>query len=136
MSNDGQRNIEIVKQVLRDALAGDTDGIKRHLTDDIEVRIPVNMPYGGRKYQGWQGYLDACNALVGTWKDIHLHDSEYFANGNKVIVLSRLTARLGKGNHVYDHPAAELWEFRDDGKIFAIMPFYYDTKKIMELAAQ
>jgi ketosteroid isomerase-like protein len=73
--------------------------------------------------------------LVGTWKDIHLEGSEYFANGDKVIVLSRLTARLGKGNHLYDNPAAELWVFKN-GKITTIMPFYYDTKLIMDLDAQ
>ena len=130
-----QRNIEIVKQVLRDALAGDVDGIKAKLADEIEVVIPKNMPYGGRTYRGWSGYVDACNALVGTWKDIHLENSEYFANGDKVIVLSQLKARLGKGNHLYDNPAAELWVFKN-GKITTIMPFYYDTKLIMELASK
>jgi ketosteroid isomerase-like protein len=136
MTTDAEnKNIEIVKQVLRDALANDVDGIKAKLADDIEVRIPKNMPYGGREYRGWSGYVDACNALVGTWKDIHLEDQEYFAKGDKVIVLSHMTARLGKGNHLYDQPAAELWVFKD-GKISWIMPFYYDTKLIMDLDAQ
>jgi len=128
------RNIEIVKGVLGEYLAGGIDALKPFIADDVAVHVPVNMPYGGRAYRGWQGYLDVINAVRAFWANTKLEGSEYAATGNKVIVTSRLKARIAKTGKPYEGPVVEVWELRN-GQIVNVTPFYYDTKAILDLAA-
>ncbi|TAK35088.1 MAG: hypothetical protein EPO21_07390 [Chloroflexota bacterium] len=127
-------NIEIVKRVLGEYLAGGIDAIKPFIADDVAVHVPVSMPYGGRAYRGWQGYLDVIKAVRAFWSDTQLEGSEYAATGNKVICVSQLKARIAKTGKPYEGPVVEVWELRDR-QIVSVTPFYYDTKAILDLAA-
>jgi ketosteroid isomerase-like protein len=111
---------------------GRWDVVRPLVADDIVLEIPEGLPYG-RTFRGWEGYREALAALA-FWTDLNIGPIEFAASDDKVVVIARLTGRIGKTGPAVSQPYAAVWELKD-GKVTKITAFYYDTKEIADLAA-
>jgi len=121
-------NVEVVKAML--AGVGQEDVMKRHLSPEVVLSVPVGLPYG-RDYEGLAGYSDIVGGLMAFWETFELDPPEFATAGDKVVVISRLRGTLKGSGRKVDQPFAEIWEIQD-GKALRVTPFYYDTKSITD----
>jgi len=62
-------------------------------------------------------------------------EPEFAGIGDKVIVITTMSGRIAKNGRPISFALTTIWKVKD-GKIVDIVPFYYDTKAISDLAAQ
>jgi uncharacterized protein len=134
MSNIESDNIEIVKTMAKNGILGRWDIVRQYVSDDLVMHVPPGLPYGG-DYHGWEGY-QRCFKEMGTFfKDLKGGEAEFASVGDKVIVVTNMSGRIAKNGKPLSFALTTVWKVKD-GKVADIVPFYYDTKAISDLAAQ
>ena len=137
MSNsDAQRkNITIVRTALDNARAGRLDDAKPFFADDFILYEAEGLPFGG-VYRGWQGYIEVLKKLNQFWSSGRKQDSREFIpyGDDKVIIHFTLDGHITKNGQHVQMPVVAIWELKN-GKILSIRPFFFDTKRIADLAA-
>ena len=126
------KNLEVVKIMLENGHAGRWDIVKPYVSDDLVLRVPPGLPFGG-DYHGWQGYMDILKAIGTFFTDIKAGPREFATVGQKVIVVGSLSCRIAKNGKPISFPLTDIWKLQD-GKVVEIVAFYYDTKAIADLA--
>jgi ketosteroid isomerase-like protein len=130
MAND---NVQIVRTMLDNGLAGRWDVVRPYVSDNLVLRVPKGLPFGGDLH-GWDGYMQALKNLSGFFSDIKIGKTDLVPYGDKVIVVSSLTGRIAKNGNPVSFPLTEIWEVKD-GKVVDILAFFYDTKTICDAAS-
>ena len=134
MSNAQEANVEIVKTMAKNGILGRWDIVRQYVADDMVMHVPPGLPYGG-DYKGWEGY-QRCFKEMGTFfTELKGGNPEFASVGNKVIVMTTMSGRIAKNGKPISFALATIWEVKD-GKVVDIVPFYYDTKAISDLATQ
>lgn len=133
LTDQQQKNIDLVIFILSRARFGKIDELKHCFTEDFVLHNAPGLPYGG-DYYGWEGYVEQCKKLDEFWAEAIHHEREYIPAGDdRVIVhfwIDRDIAHNGK--HV-KLPFLSIWQF-DNGKVKMIRPFCFDTKQVYDLA--
>lgn len=134
-SEQQQKNLQIIETALDNARAGKLDLAKPYFADDFVLTVAEGLPYGG-VYKGWDGYAQVLEKLKAFWVSTKHVDREFVPLGDdRVFVHFTLNANIKKNNAFVDMPVVAIWTMKDD-KIASIINFYFDTKRIAELAAQ
>jgi ketosteroid isomerase-like protein len=133
-STAGLSNVEIVHTALDFARARQLDKARPYFADDLVLHVAEGLPYGG-VYHGWDGYTEVLRKLKAFWAETNQDSREFLPLGaDRVFVHFMLRARIASNNQPVEMPVVAIWEIRD-GKIARIINFYFDTRRIAELAA-
>jgi ketosteroid isomerase-like protein len=129
-----KKNVEIVQDALTKARGGQLDVIEPLFAKDFVLYESPGLPFGGT-YHGWQGYKDVLGKIKLTLKDSKHIDREFVAiDDSRVLVHFGLDAKIVKNDQHVEMPIAAIWTVKN-GQIVEIRPFFFDTKKIADLAA-
>jgi ketosteroid isomerase-like protein len=134
MSDVQAENLKIVKIMAENGILGRWDIVRQYVADDLVMHVPPGLPFG-RDYRGWDGYLQVFKELATFFTDLKSGETELASVGDKVIVMTTLSARIARNGKPISFPITAIWQLQD-GKVVDILPFYYDTKTICDLAAQ
>jgi ketosteroid isomerase-like protein len=133
MNNIQNDNIKIVRTMLDNGLAGRWDVVKPYVSDNLVLRVPKGLPFGGDQH-GWEGYMQALKNLSEFFTDIKIGKTDLAPCGDKVIVISSLAGRIAKNGNPVSFPLTEIWEVKN-GQVVDILAFFYDTKAICDAAS-
>lgn len=115
-----ERNIRIAKESIAALNNHDVDGMFKNATPDAVDYGDGNMPA--------MNVLDSTKMMMKEWMtafpDIKTENAEYFADGNKVVVISEVSGTwkgdfMGQkaSNKTYKYMDADIFTFNDEGKI-------------------
>lgn len=131
MTNQEERNIEIVKAAYEAVIKGDFDGFFAAWTDETEFHEPSSLPYGG-VYRGVAASKRGLSKLVfGAWDDFTFQILQFGAGGDLVfahVMISGIGRKTGKS---FSMPIIEMWRLKE-GKVIEFRPFYFDTARCVE----
>jgi uncharacterized protein len=133
MSDVQAENLRIVKVMAENGLLGRWDIVRQYVSDDLVMHVPPGLPFG-RDYCGWDGYLQVFKELGAFFVDLKSSETELASVADKVIVMASLSGRVRSSGKPISFPITAIWQLKD-GKVIDIVPFYYDTKTICDLAA-
>lgn len=121
------KNIELVRGMSTNFVAGRLDDVKIHVSDTMIMEVPKGLPYSG-SHKGWSGYLAVATAMGEHFSEISFAPPEYMAGGDQVVVLTHLKGKTKAGRTV-DTPLTEIWKVKGD-KVEKITAFYFDTQGV------
>ncbi len=102
------------------------------LHPNLQVIEAESLPYGGT-IQGRELFEDFTKSVFTTWRNTSVTVEELIGEGNYVVVLATMSGE-GKSTGVpFNMPIAEVWRFDADGLVVEIKPFYFDTKKLVDV---
>lgn len=125
-----ERNRALLDKIYACFFAGDIAGMCSYLAEDVVISEVDSLPYGG-DYVGHQGMIDVATALGGVWDDIALTVDDTLASETRVAALGTFSARSKSTGDRVSFPMAEVWTFREDGKVTRIEPIYGDTAQVI-----
>lgn len=126
-----ERNLQIVRTMLERGLAGDFESIRQYISDDFVATEAESLPYPGL-FKGFDGYVGLMVALSRTWEGLGFDVEQLIADDKTVAIRGTLRGR--RGEHAFEMPVVEMWDFLDE-KLVASRPFYFDTKEIADIYA-
>ena len=125
ITQDEQRNKEIVRRVYVASFAGDPNAFTDVMDEDFEESVPPILPWGG-VHRGPVAFETKVLPLLAAAVDFRsMRLVSLSADGDRVAAL--LTARSVSGMELW---IAEHWTLRD-GKALRLMVFYHDTTPLM-----
>ena len=128
------KNIEAVQTALKAALAGDYDRLPALIAEDFVIYEAESLPFGG-VFRGIQGYIECMQGLNNFWANKGLASPEFFAAGDDmVLILSVFDGYIKRNSQHVKMPTISLWKLKE-GRVHSARPFFFDTKKIVDLAA-
>lgn len=112
-----QENLRVVRNLFECFARGDVPGIIRLLDDDVDWHIkgPAEVPYFG-PHRGHDGVHDFFGKVGASTEFEHLTPEEFFAGGDKVVVLGSEHGRAKATDKSFDNEWAMVFTLRD-GKI-------------------
>lgn len=132
MSDVTDENVKIVRTMAANGILGRWGIVRQYVSDDLVMHVPPSLPFGG-DYRGWDGYLQMFNALGAFFTDLSPAEAQFAACGDRVIVMTTLSGLIAKNRRPISFPITAIWEVKN-GKVVDIVPFYYDTKRICDVA--
>ena len=128
MENQNKLSVQRFFQL---AASGERAAIEDMMHDDICVFEAESLPFGG-EHRGKDAFFALVRRVFGNWSEVELETEHYVAEGDRVVALVNFRARSRRTGEPFCMPLAEVWTFRD-GKIAEIRPYYFDTKRMIEL---
>jgi ketosteroid isomerase-like protein len=126
-----QDNVRFVQSVFGTVMRPNADS---NFADDFVCHVAEGLPYG-RDFKGPQGYLELMGQIKKFWSDIRQESTNFIPYGDdKVVIHFTLDGHIAKNGQHVRMPVVAIWELRDH-KVAAITIFYYDTKRVSDLAA-
>ena len=119
--SDSATNKQIIKGAYEAMAQGDVRGFLAVLDQQIEVREPDALPYGGT-YRGVEELMGMVAKAAPVLDSSKLAIEELTADEDRVIALLRIPLRGGDG----DALISEHWRLRD-GKAVSLHVFWFDT---------
>ncbi|GAB4153088.1 MAG: hypothetical protein Tsb0016_25550 [Sphingomonadales bacterium] len=104
---------------------GDWDGAAALLTDDFYIIEADDLPFAGR-FEGKNALKDLFTQVMGIWDDPALVLEDVAVSQNNAFGVVKLSATSKHSGERITMEIAERFILRD-GKVAAIMPYYYDT---------
>jgi ketosteroid isomerase-like protein len=130
-----QENMKIVETALDNARAGNLDVARSYFADDFKLDVAPGVPTGGT-YVGWDGYVKQLKILKDFWEYTKQENREFLPIGDdRVMIRFDLNGKIRKNGQIVQMPVVAFWTIKN-GKITYVTNFYYDTKKLSELAAK
>jgi uncharacterized protein len=124
-------NEAIVRRFLALAQSGDRAGASALLHADVRVIEADSLPYGG-VHRGPEGFHALVKRVFRNWDDVRVEVDRFISTGDTVIALARFQGRSKNNGEPFSMPMAEVWRVAD-GLIVEVQPFYFDTKRLVEL---
>jgi ketosteroid isomerase-like protein len=91
---------------------GDVPGILGVLDEDIDWRVPDNLPHGGQ-FNGRDGVGRFFQGVGQTWDGLQVDVDEPVANGDRVVVLAHIHGRLRSTGEETGYRSAHVWTLSD-----------------------
>lgn len=112
MTEVDEDTVETLQQIYSALQRGDWEDLRQNLAHDIEWTSPETLPWGGTRHG--HGGVEAFAQLFkdhveGFWAD----PDDFFADGNVVVVLGRLSGRCRQTHGAFEVPFAHVWELVD-----------------------
>jgi ketosteroid isomerase-like protein len=118
-----------VVQTLYDATAiGDSDQVRRLLTDDFQLKGAPSLPYGGI-YNGKDCLAEVFANVMTFWDAPSLQVEGITVGDGNAFGIVRLGVTSRRTGQRFDLEIAERFRFRGD-KIDQIMPYYFDSHAV------
>jgi uncharacterized protein len=91
---------------------GDIPAILAMIDEDIEWRVPENLPHGG-DFRGRAGAARFFEGIGEQWEELQLDLEDIVSGGERVIALARLHGRLRGSGEKAGYSSAHAWTVRD-----------------------
>jgi ketosteroid isomerase-like protein len=128
-----KRNVEIVQTLLKNALSLRFDILGPLIADDFVIYEAEGLPFGG-VFRGMEGYIKCMQGIDAFFAGRNLAPPEFVPVGDdRVIMLTAIDGHIKKNGQPVQMPTMSLWQFKG-GKVQTVRPFFFDTKKIADLA--
>lgn len=137
-----QENVDFIKSLLgsgalssfKTGNAPRYDALRSLISDEYIGNVGSGIPYG-REYRGWQGYQDLGAEIRKFWSELRMVSPQFIPYGNdKVLIHFTLQGRIAKNGQHVEMPMVSIWGIKE-GKACSFRVFYFDTKRIADLAA-
>jgi uncharacterized protein len=107
-----QSDADVVQGIYDAFGRGDVAAILAALDENIEWRVPENLPHGGDR----SGRDDVGAFFLGigeNWDGLVLEIEDTVSGGGRVVVLARIHGRLRSTGEETGYTAAHVWRVRD-----------------------
>jgi uncharacterized protein len=115
----------------REVVAGNRDGLRGLLHEDVVVHEAPTVPYGG-DHHGSNAFMDLFETVQGTWKFTETFQYTYYESGPDTVILQvevdAIAAATGKPIRLR---LAEIFTIREK-KIAELDVYYWDTAAMIE----
>ena len=102
-----------VVQGMYDAFGrGDVAAILAALDEDIDWRVPENLPHGG-EFRGRDGVGAFFQGIGETWDGLAVEIEDTVSGGERVVVLARIHGKLRATGEEAGYTSAHAWTVRD-----------------------
>jgi len=91
---------------------GDIPAILETLAEDIDWRIPENLPHGGQ-FNGRDGVGRFFQGIGDSWDGLQVDIDDPVAEGNRVFVLAHIHGRLKSTGEETGYRSAHVWTLSD-----------------------
>jgi ketosteroid isomerase-like protein len=125
-------NKERVREFFAAAAAANDDAMLAILHPSLRVVEAESLPYGG-VMEGRDNFKEFTKRVFKTWKNTRIITEELIEDGNKVVVVATMSGESKTSGTHFTMPIAEIWTFDSDGLVTEIKPFYFDTKKLVDI---
>tara|TARA_B110000977_G_C10847985_1_gene404675 strand:+ start:71 stop:475 length:405 start_codon:yes stop_codon:yes gene_type:complete len=125
-------NKERVREFFTAAAAANDDAMLAILHPSLRVVEAESLPYGG-VMEGRDNFKEFTKSVFKTWKNTRIITEELIEDGNKVVVVATMSGESKTSETHFTMPIAEIWTFDSDGLVTEIKPFYFDTKKLVDI---
>jgi ketosteroid isomerase-like protein len=127
-------NVDLVQGAFKNGMAGRMDLVKAFFGDAFVCHVAEGIPYG-REFRGWQGYTELLGNIKTFWSDLRKDDTQFIPYGDdKVIIHFTLDGHIAKNGQHVRMPVVAIWRLQNK-QVVEITIFYYDSKKVADLAA-
>ena len=131
---------EIVQRSNKDSLriffdaakANNSEQMLAVLHPNLQVIEAESLPYGGGM-QGRENFTDFSKNVFKTWRNTSVTVEELIGDGQYVVVLATMSGEGKATGEPFSMPIAEVWRFDANGLVVEIKPFYFDTKKLVDV---
>ena len=117
-----EANLAVAKKLYGDFLHGDIDAVLSAMSEDVTWIIPGpgTLPYSGTRHgkAEWRNYLSG----LGATEILSFEPKEFFANGDKVVVLGHETLKVKATGKIIDGDLAQVLTFQN-GKLTRFQSF-------------
>lgn len=119
-----QTNTQLIRQAYEAFGRGDVQAVLGMLTDDVEWYTPgpAEIPYAGKR-RGRDGAAEFFRLLGEADETLAFEPREFFANGDKVVVLGSFQGRARSTGKMIEQDWVQVFTVRN-GKIAAFREFY------------
>jgi hypothetical protein len=124
-------NKTIVAAFFAAAAANDEAGMAAILDPGIVVTEAESLPFGGR-HVGLAAFQALVRRVFLLWHDTRVDVEQLIGDGEYVVVLATMHARSKADGAALCMPIVEVWRL-EDGRVKEIRPFYFDTRKFVDL---
>ena len=125
-------NKERVREFFAATAAANDDAMLAILHPRLRVVEAESLPYGG-VMEGRDNFKEFTKRVFKTWKNTRIITEELIEDGNKVVVVATMSGESKTSETHFTMPIAEIWTFDSDGLVTEIKPFYFDTKKLVDI---
>ncbi len=125
-------NKERVREFFAATAAANDDAMLAILHPRLRVVEAESLPYGG-VMEGRDNFTQFTKRVFKTWKNTRIITEELIEDGNKVVVVATMSGESKTSETHFTMPIAEIWTFDSDGLVTEIKPFYFDTKKLVDI---
>ena len=91
---------------------GDIPAIVGMVAEDIDWRVPENLPHGG-DFHGRDGVMRFFQGLGETWDDLELELEALVSDGDRVLAVASLRGRLRSTGEPSGYKSVHAWTVRD-----------------------
>jgi uncharacterized protein len=125
-SHDHVKRLRHAYQQWNDTRGGSVETWLELFADDVVMR-PVSSNTGEHEFaKNLQGKADAGRYLAGLmtlWEMIHFTPEQFIADGERVVVVSRVAFKSRATGKVAETSKADIFQFRE-GKVVEVMEFF------------
>jgi ketosteroid isomerase-like protein len=114
------------------AAVNDNETMLAVLHPNLKIIEAESLPFGGIT-EGRENFQAFTKKVFTTWKNTSITSEELIEDGNRVVVLASMSAESKKSGTHFTMQIAEIWTFDGDGMAIEIKPFYFDTKRLVDL---
>jgi ketosteroid isomerase-like protein len=107
-----QQPAEVVNGLYEAFGRGDVPAILDALAEDIDWRVPDNVPQGG-EFHGREAVGRFFQGLGEHWEDLSIDQEAVVSDGERVVVLLRAEGRLRSSGEQSGYSAVHAWTVRD-----------------------
>ena len=125
MTDLTEQNRQLMQGIYDAVSAGDLDGVFNRLADDVLIREPEFLPYGG-EYRGKELFWELVGKIAKTYDMTQIKADYIVADGERVIGVLRMPD-LATGEDVL---MAEESIIRD-GKVVQMTVFVHDAQSLI-----
>lgn len=107
--------------------------LAKAFADDVVVREPASLPYGG-DWRGLNGIARLFDRMNDVWSNMDLKELHVTGTPDRIHLSCTLTMVARSTGKSITQPFCEFLRFRD-GRLAEGIPFYYDTKELLDIMA-
>lgn len=122
----------VVETLYDRCAAGDWAAVEALLADDFTLIEADGLPYGGT-YRGRGALREVYEKVFGYWSALSIDLHEITVGDTHAIGLLTLSGTAKRTGKAFSMLLGEVFRFRGD-KVEAIIPLYFDTKELAEIA--
>jgi ketosteroid isomerase-like protein len=114
------------------AKANNSEQMLAVLHPNLQVIEADSLPYGGT-IKGRELFAEFTKTVFTTWRNTSVTVEELIGDGQYVVVLATMSGEGKATGEPFNMPIAEVWRFDASGLVVEIKPFYFDTKKLVDV---
>jgi ketosteroid isomerase-like protein len=126
-----QANLDLLRRFAEEVVAGNRDGLRRLLHDDVVVHEAPALPYGG-DHHGPEAWIKLFETVQETWEFTETFRYTYYDSDPDTVILQvEVDALAAATRKPIRLRLAEIFTIRD-GKIAELDVYYWDTAAMLE----